>query len=219
MKENTDNADIEKEVLPRGLYCLTAEKYSRGRNNIEVVKQMIASGVKIIQYREKKKSMLEKYRECRQIRKLTAEAEVTFIVNDHVDLALVCNADGVHLGQQDLPPEEVRKLVGPEKIIGLSTHSPEQARTACEQPVDYIGVGPIFATSTKEDVCAPVGLDYLEFVVDRIALPFVAIGGIKEHNIEQVCRRGAGCVALVIEIVGAADIAGKINSLQQKMNG
>lgn len=208
---------MDKSVLPRGIYCLTGEKYSRGRSNIEVVEQMIASGVKVIQYREKEKTMREKYDQCLKIRELTREKDVAFIVNDHLDLALAVGADGIHIGQEDLPPGEVRKIAGPEIIIGLSTHSPEQARAALEQPVDYIGVGPIFDTSTKEDVCAPVGLEYLDYVVKNIELPFVAIGGIKEHNIEQVCRRGADCVALVTEIVAADSISDKINILQQLM--
>ena len=102
-------------------------------------------------------------------------------------------------------------------MIGLSTHSPEQALAAVEAGADYIGVGPIFATRTKEDVCDPVGFGYLDWVARNITLPFVAIGGIKEHNIGEVMRHGAKCCALVSELVGARDIAAKAAAVRQAM--
>jgi thiamine-phosphate pyrophosphorylase len=103
-------------------------------------------------------------------------------------------------------------------IIGLSTHSPVQAEAAERLGVDYIGVGPIFATNTKKDAGAPVGLEYLEYVVENSTLPFVALGGIKEHNIAEVYRRGARCIGLVTEIVGAHDIVAKVCALRMAMN-
>ncbi|NPV26546.1 MAG: thiamine phosphate synthase [Firmicutes bacterium] len=205
-------------LLEADIYGITAEEYSRGRSNLDVVAQMIAAGIKVIQYREKDKQMRQKYEECLKIREMTRQAGVTLIVNDHVDLALLVDADGIHLGQDDLPPEKVRELVGENMIIGLSTHSPTQAEAALKSGVvDYIGVGPIFATSTKKDVCAPVGLEYLDYVVKNIDLPFVAIGGIKEHNLAEVSGRGARCIALVTEIVGAEDIVAKVHSLRRKL--
>jgi thiamine-phosphate pyrophosphorylase len=208
-----------KKQLPSGIYGITAEKFSNGRSNIEVVREMIRGGVSVIQYREKyaHKSIREIYAECREIRKITAENEVMFIVNDFVDIALLVDADGVHVGQDDLPVDAVRKLVG-DKIIGLSTHSPEQAREALAIGADYIGVGPIFETRTKDDVCAPVGLDYLAYAAANVPIPFVAIGGIKAHNIDDVCRAGARSVCLVTEIVGAADIAATVRRLRDKMS-
>lgn len=205
-------------MLNTDIYALTAEEYSLGRSNIEVVEQLVAAGIKIIQYREKDKKKLYKYQECVKIREITEAAGVTFIVNDDIDLAMAVKADGVHIGQEDLPIEEVRRLVGKEMFIGLSTHSPEQARDAVRRGADYIGVGPIFATSTKKDVCAPVGLEYLEYVVNNISIPFVAIGGIKEHNILEVKNRGATCIAMVTEMVGAEDIKGKIKSIREKIS-
>lgn len=200
------------------IYGITAEEYSLGRRSIEVVALMIASGIKVIQYREKDKSLREKYLDCIKIREMTAQAGVAFIVNDHVDLALLVEADGVHIGQDDLPPERVRELVGGRMAIGLSTHSPVQAEEAVRSgAVDYIGVGPIFATSTKKDVCRPVGLEYLDYVIKNINLPFVAIGGIKENNIGEVSCRGANCIALVTEIVGAEDIPGRVKDLRSAL--
>ncbi|MFH0785955.1 MAG: thiamine phosphate synthase [Pseudomonadota bacterium] len=206
-----------KPTLPPGIYGITAEKYSRGRNTIEVVRAMIEGGIRIIQYREKRpaKSFAEMLGECREIRHLTREAGVLFIVNDYADIARLVDADGVHVGQDDLPVAGVRELIGPDKMIGLSTHSPEQAAAAVLAGADYIGVGPIFATATKEDVCLPVGLAYLDHVVrSSCPLPFVAIGGIKEHNLGQIVEHGAKTVCLVTEIVGAADIVATVGRLQ-----
>lgn len=208
---------MKRNILNTDLYGITAEEHSRGRSNIEVVKEMIAAGIKVIQYREKEKKMRYKYEECLEIRRLTKEAGVAFIVNDDIDIAMLVKADGVHIGQEDLPIEKVRELVGPDMIIGVSTHSPEQAQDAVRRGADYIGAGPIYRTYTKKDVCEPVGLKYLEYVVNHIHIPFVAIGGIKEHNIGEVRKKGAKCICLVTEIVGAENIAEKIRRIRNAM--
>jgi len=172
----------------------------------------------VIKYREKTKKAGAMLAECLALREMAAKAGATFLVNDHLDVALLCDADGVHLGQEDIPPPAARKLLGPHKIIGLSTHSPAQAQAAqASGMVDYIGVGPIFATATKKDVCEPVGLEYLEYVAEKIDLPFVAIGGIKEHNIALVRGRGAKTICMVTEIAGAKDIAAKTRTLLRMM--
>jgi len=205
-----------KPAFPTGVYGITAEKFSAGRTNLEVVQQMIAGGIRIIQYREKRpyKSFATMLTECRAIRRLTREAGIIFIVNDYPDLARLVDADGVHVGQDDFPVPDIRRLLGPDKLIGLSTHGPEQAQAAVLAGADYIGVGPIFSTKTKDDVCAPVGLGYLDHVVRTSPLPFVVIGGIKEHNLGEVLAHGAKTVCLVTEIVGAADIAATVRRLQ-----
>jgi len=197
------------------MYCITANRFSSGRSNLEVVRQMLEAGIKIIQYREKEFSMLAKYRECLAIRDLTAKYNACFIINDDVHLAMTVESDGVHVGQDDLPVEKVRSLIGDKVLLGLSTHSPEQARKAIESGiVDYIGVGPLFQTFTKKDVMPPVGLGYLDYIVKHHDIPFVAIGGIKEHNISDVIRHGANCVCLVTDIVGASNIGNKIQSIR-----
>jgi thiamine-phosphate pyrophosphorylase len=201
-----------------GLYCITAARFSLGRSNIAVVKEMLEADIRIIQYREKDYSMLLKYRECVAIRELTAKYGACFIVNDDVHLALAVQADGVHVGQDDLPVEKVRQLVGDKMIIGLSTHSPEQAdQAAASGIVDYIGVGPLYGTAIKKEPMPAVGLGYLDYVVARHRIPFVAIGGIKQHNIADVVRHGASCICLVSEIVGAPDIKAMIRLLGEKM--
>lgn len=206
-------------ILDTDIYCLTAEKFSLGRSNIDVVREMLDAGIKLIQYREKEKKTGEMYEECLAIRRMTIEAGAAFIVNDDIALALAVEADGVHIGQEDFPVEVVRRLVGDDMTIGLSTHAPEEAQEALRRGADYIGVGPIYRTFTKDDVVDPVGLEYLDYVVENIDLPFVAIGGIKEHNIGDVVKRGAQCVALVTEIVGAEDIGGTIQALRKAMQG
>ena len=208
-----------KPDFPAGIYGITAEKFSNGRTNVEVVRQMLAGGIRIIQYREKRpyKSFAEMLAECRAIRALTRATGALFIVNDHPSLALLADADGVHVGQDDLPVAEVRRLVGPHRLIGLSTHDPDQAAAAVTAGADYIGVGPLFATQTKDDVCAPVGLGYLEHAVATCPLPFVAIGGIKEHNIAAVAATGVRTCAVVSAITGAEDIAGVVQRLRKAL--
>ncbi|SCY81324.1 thiamine phosphate synthase [Desulfoluna spongiiphila] len=206
-----------RSIAGADIYGITGEEHSRGRDNITVVKAMIDAGITLIQYREKEKTMLERYRQCEILRRLTQDAGVTFIVNDHVDLALAVEADGLHVGQDDLPIPVVRKLAGPSMIIGLSTHSPAQAAAAVEAGADYIGVGPIFTTQTKKDVCDAVGLTYLDHVAQREDIPFVAIGGIKEHNIAEVRAHGAETIALVTEIVGAENISKRVKAIRKAM--
>jgi thiamine-phosphate pyrophosphorylase len=206
-----------KRTLPAGIYALTSELHSQGRSNIEVSREILASGVAILQYREKAKKVREMYEECLVLRAMTQQAGALFIINDHLDLALAVGADGVHIGQDDLPLSKVRELLGPDLLIGVSTHSPAQAQAAVNGGADYIGVGPLFTTHTKIDVCDPVGLNYLDYVIKNLAIPFVAIGGIKEHNLAEVIKTGARTVAFVTEIVGSPDIPGKIKSLQRIM--
>ncbi len=202
--------------LNTNLYGITGSKFSKNRSNKEVVTAMINAGIKIIQYREKEKSLKEKYIECLEIRKLTKDAGVTFIINDDTTLAQIIDADGIHLGQDDLPLPEVRAIVGEKMILGLSTHSPKQALEAAKVGADYIGVGPIFKTNTKKNVCAPVGYKYLKWVVENIQLPFVAIGGIKINNIKKIIQRKAKCIAMVTEIVGADNIEETIKQIREK---
>ena len=199
------------------LYALTDDNLSLGRPVLEVAQALLDSGIKILQYREKDKKAGKMLEECLALRRMTRAAGACFIVNDHVDIAILCDADGVHVGQDDLPLPAVRRLVGPDMIVGLSTHTPEQAKEALAAGADYIGVGPIYPTQTKKDVCAPVTLEYLDWVGANIDLPFVAIGGIKRHNIGEVMRHGARCCALVSELVGAPDIPARVAEVRAAM--
>lgn len=203
--------------IPKGIYGITGDNFSNGRSNYFCVEEMIKGGIKIVQYRAKTKDTREKVKEAREIRELCRKNGVIFIVNDNVDIALLVDADGVHIGQEDMHPDDVRKLIGNNKIIGLSTHSEKQGMEAYKNPnVDYIGVGPIFPTTTKDTT--PVGLGYLEYAVKNLDLPFVAIGGIKAHNIDAIIAKGAQRVCLVSEIVGADSISDMVRNLQKKLN-
>ena len=195
------------------IYGMTAEDLSFSHDNISDVADMLDAGIKVIQYREKEKSGLDMYRQCVKIREMTADAGALLLIDDFTDLALAVGADGVHIGQDDIPIEAVRAITGEDFIIGVSTHSPEQANDAVSRGADYIGVGPIYETHTKKNVCAPVGLSYLDWVVENISLPFVVIGGIKNHNIAEVFSHGAKCACLVTGIVGEKDIRATIQEL------
>lgn len=196
------------------IYALTGEEFSCGRMNLEVVRAMLAGGIRVIQYREKKKDARQMYEECLVIRRLTKEADALFLVNDHIDLAIAVDADGVHIGQSDLPPVVVRKLIGEDKVLGLSTHNPTEAQAAealgC---VDYIGVGPIFTTTTKADAQKAIGYDNLMAVRQAVSLPIVAIGGIKEAAVAETIAKGASMVAIISDLVGADDITEKARRL------
>jgi len=221
--------DLEKNALSKiykklssGIYCITAEEFSKGRSNIHVVKEMLSAGIKIIQYREKeerksRQSMLE---ECREIRIMTRDAGATFIVNDYLDIALLSGADGIHCGQGDLTVSDIRKISSA-LMIGVSAGSSEQMHKAVSDGADYIGIGPVFSTNTKKDASEPVGLELVSYASEKSDIPFVAIGGIKEHNLEQVLKAGAATVSIITDITSADDIKAKIlamNKIIQKFN-
>ncbi|MCG8633054.1 MAG: thiamine phosphate synthase [Desulfobacterales bacterium] len=209
----TDQSD--RPGLPKGIYGILGEAFSLGRSNVETARLLVDGGIDILQYREKahKKDRRDMLAECREIRKITAGAGVPFIVNDFLDIALMVGADGVHVGQEDLPVTAVKQLA-PDLMVGCSTHTPEQAARAVEDGADYIGVGPVFTTQTKEDVCDAVGFEYLDHVVATHSIPFVAIGGIKRNNIKAVADRGAATICLVTEIISAPDIKERIKELR-----
>ncbi len=194
------------------IYGITDTKFSK-LSPVEQAELMAIGGVKIIQYREKYADFLTKYKQCVEIRKITKKYGVIFIVNDHPDLAVMVKADGVHLGQDDYPVIAVRKLVGKDMIIGVSTHSPQQYNKAVEEGADYAGVGPLFPTNTKDNVMAAVGIEYLKWVVKNKKIPFVAIGGIKLHNIDKVIKENAKCICLVTEITTSDNIITKIKEI------
>lgn len=194
---------MKKFDLPIGVYAITDSKSGKNKKFLEYCEDLLKGGAKIIQYREKKRDLKLLLKEAKALRELTLKYNATFIVNDYLDIALLSEADGIHIGQDDLPIKDVRKILGENKIIGISTHTPQEAQQAIIDGADYIGVGPIFYTETKEDVCAPVTLEYLDFVNKNIKLPYVAIGGIKENNIDKVLAMGAKSICLVSELVGA----------------
>jgi thiamine-phosphate pyrophosphorylase len=198
------------------VYPVTCERLSQGRSNLEVLEAVIQGGSKIIQLREKDYSKRDLYHLAMKFRKSTTRAGVLLIINDHVDVALAVEADGVHLGQEDLPVQVARKLA-PELLIGASTHSLEQALQAEKDGADYINIGPIFSTETKEGVKPVLGPEAIATISPQVKVPFTVMGGINEENIDQVLAEGAGRVAMVTAITKAADIAVQVKSLKEKI--
>jgi len=198
------------------LYAITGEQFHPGRDMLTVMEEAIRGGVDIIQLRDKKSSHEVVLQKAGALRELTLKYNVTFIVNDYIGVALAVGADGIHLGQDDLPLLEARKIVG-DMIIGISTHSIEEARLAEQNGADYIGVGPVFATKSKEDVVSPVTTSYVREVANEISIPFVAIGGIKLHNVDEVLEAGARRICAISEIVGSQDVRGTCKSFVERI--
>ena len=178
--------------------CFITDKKHVSLSVYDVVFNILTSGIKFIQYREKEKPRRRIYEEAIELRRLTRNFNAVLIINDYADIALAVDADGVHLGQEDLPLNAARKIMG-EKIIGISTHNLEQAKAAEAGGADYIGFGPIFHTTTK-DAGKPVGIDGLRLVKKNVNIPVVAIGGINLDNIEAVVDAGADAVAVASAI-------------------
>ena len=163
-----------------------------------MVNNVLSAGVRWIQYREKDLSRRQIYENALNLRKLTRLFNATLIINDHADIALAVEADGVHLGQDDLPLKEARKIMG-NRIVGISTHDLAQAKEAESGGADYIGFGPVFHTTTK-DAGAPKGVDNIRKIKENVSIPLVAIGGINPDNVASVMRAGADAVAVATAI-------------------
>lgn len=198
------------------IYPVTCERLSEGRSNLEVLQAVIQGGSKIIQLREKEYGKRDLYNLALKFREITSRAGVLLIINDHVDIALGVAADGVHLGQDDLPLTVARRLA-PELLIGASTHSQEQALQAEKDGADYINIGPIFSTKTKEGVGRFLGPKAITEISPQIKVPFTVMGGISEDNIDQVLAEGARRVAMVTAITRAEDMAAKVSLLRERI--
>jgi len=190
------------------LYVITDEQLSKGRSHAAVAKQAIDGGADVIQFRDKSASSRKLYNDALAIRKITRQTNVIFIVNDRLDIALAVDADGVHVGQTDLPARVARQLIGEGKILGVSVETQQQAIQAEQDGADYLGVGPVFeARSTKPDAGEPRGLVLLKEIRHQCTMPIVAIGGINAHNAKDTIRAGADGIAVISAIVSADDIA------------
>jgi thiamine-phosphate pyrophosphorylase len=184
--------------LPR-VYPLTDVQLS-GLSHVEQVRRLSLGGASFIQLREKRMPALEFYEQA----KAAQQSGVRLIINDRVDIALAVGAAGVHLGQDDMPPEAARKLLGPQAIIGYSTHNVDQAIDAVRLPIDYLAIGPIFSTTTKTDTAAVLGLEGLRAVRQAVGdFPLVAIGGITHANAREVIHAGADSVAVISTLLSS----------------
>ena len=188
------------------LYLVTDTGLSRARPTVRVVTEALRGGVTVVQYREKTAGTRAMIEEARELRALCRAAGVPFIVNDRVDVALAVDADGVHVGQDDMPAALARRIIGPEKILGISAVDPEEAGRAEAEGADYIGASPIFATPTKTDAPPAMGVEGLRRLAAAVRIPVVAIGGMNAGNSAAMMAAGAAGVAVVSAIVAADNV-------------
>jgi len=191
-------------------YMVTWPSVSK-KDNISDVKDAVDAGCRILQYREKNKSIEEMIDEAKKIKDICKNKTI-FIVNDNLDVALEVDADGVHLGQDDTIIEVARKKLGENKIIGQTVHDLEEAVNAEKKGADYIGVAPIFDTDTKKDSVSPIGVDIIKEIRNKTNIPIVAVGGITKENVKQVIYMGADAAVSVSPILSSDDVFREIRS-------
>lgn len=198
------------------LYLVTDRVLCGERGVTETVRQALAGGVTIVQLRDHETTTRELLDIARELRDITAAAGVPFVVDDRLDVALAVGADGVHLGQSDLHPVDARRVAGTQLIIGHSVSCTDEIEAVTEWPddtVDYLGIGPVFATPTKPKAAAPLGIEGVREVLDGCELPAVAIGGIKDIHVAPLRAAGAAGVAVVSAVCAAADPAAAAREL------
>ncbi|HOI93852.1 MAG TPA: thiamine phosphate synthase [Syntrophobacter fumaroxidans] len=203
-------------LLDADVYPVTCAKLSNGRTDLEVLDAVIEGGARMIQLREKDLSKRDLYHLALKFREVTARARVLFIINDHLDIALAAEADGVHLGQDDLPLAAARRLA-PDLILGASTHSLEEALRAKHDGADYVNIGPIFPTKTKVGVDRLLGPEAIAAISPHLDIPFTVMGGINASNIDRVLENGARRIAMVSAITMAPDIAETVRAFREKI--
>lgn len=194
------------------LYVVITEAFCAGRSAVAVLESALAGGVRLIQMREKDldgKALLE---QARIFREMTRRYDALLIIDDRVDIALACRADGVHLGQDDLPVDAARALA-PELILGASSHDLDEALAAQNAGADYVNIGPIFATQTKSVPTGVVGPEMIDTIVPHLSIPFTCMGGIKAHNVHEVVCRGARHVAVVTAVTAAENVSAAARTL------
>ncbi|MBI4644734.1 MAG: thiamine phosphate synthase [Deltaproteobacteria bacterium] len=195
------------------LYVVITASFCAGRPVPEVLQKTLAAGVKIVQMREKEMSGRGLYEMAKEFRRLTEAAGALLIIDDRLDIALAAAADGVHLGQEDLPIEVARRLA-PELIVGASTHSLEEALAAQDAGASYVNIGPIFATQTKPTM-TPLGPETIDRIAPRLQIPWTTMGGINLANISQVVAHGARHPAVMSAVTAAADPQAAASALRQ----
>jgi len=198
-----------------GLYPVVSVEFCSGRSPFYVLEQILEGGAKIVQLRNKIDHKKDVYEQAIIFRTITVKYNARLIINDHIDIALATGADGVHLGQEDLPCSAARNLA-PNLIIGVSTHNLAEIKKAETDGATYINIGPIFQTNTKTVSTPPLGLEYLKAA--KTSLPFSVMGGIKKDNIVSLLQLGVKNIAMVTEITMAQDISGKTSELINEIN-
>ena len=196
----------------KGYYFITDSKLSRA-GNISDVEQAVSCGVEVVQYRNKNAETRQMYEEALRLREICKDS--LFIINDRVDIALAAEADGVHLGQSDMPCLAARKLLGYKKIIGVTVHNLAEALLAESIGANYLGVSPIFQTATKPDAGKPAGISLIEEVRAQVDIPLIAIGGINHSNASEVVRAGADGLCAISCVVAKENVRDEISKFQE----
>ena len=196
------------------LYAVTDRHWLNGRTLYEVVKESLDGGVTFLQLREKTLDEAHFLEEAKELQKLCKEYKVPFIINDNVDIAVAMNADGVHVGQSDMEAGDVRAKLGPNKIIGVSAHTVEEALLAEERGADYLGVGAVFPTGSKTDVDVLDG-GMIREITEAVHIPVIAIGGIGKDNVEKLAGNGLDGVAVISAIFAQKDITEATRELKE----
>lgn len=199
----------------RGLYVILDAEVAGGRDLVAIARQAIAGGARVLQLRDKIHDKGEQLPVARRLKGLCAARGAIFLVNDHVDLALAAEADGVHVGQKDLPVAFARRLLPRPLIVGASTNNPREARRAVRDGADYVAVGRLFPTASKLDT-RPATLDALQEVRRAVKVPIAGIGGITEENVDAVLEAGADMVAVIGAVVGAANVRAAARRLARR---
>jgi len=202
-------------VVDYSLYLVTDPELGRERPIGQIVEAAMRGGVTVVQYRQKNAGTRRMFEEALELRQLCRGYGVPFIVNDRLDVALAVDADGLHVGQDDLPAEIARKLIGPNKLLGVSVENVSQLRAAEAAGADYVGASPIFATPTKPDAPPAMGLAGLAELAHHSTVPVVAIGGLNASNAASIVRAGAAGLAVVSAIVAAQDVEAAARQLKQ----
>jgi thiamine-phosphate pyrophosphorylase len=206
---------MKLQSIDYSLYLVTDRDLSRGRSTLDIIKSAVAGGVTCVQLREKHCSTREFIEQALAIKHFLEARQVPLIINDRLDVALAVAADGVHLGQGDMPLETARKITGPSMLIGISAESVQDAVEAEIGGADYLGVSPVYATPTKTDTATPLGLEGLREIRERVKIPLVGIGGLNKSNAADAIRNGADGVAVVSAIVSADDPGTAAMNLKQ----
>ena len=200
------------------IYPVVSSEFCNGRSVCDIVANIASAGAKIIQLREKNLSDCAMFELVKKCKKITDNYQMLLIIDDRLDIAMAANADGVHLGQEDFPLTEAKKLA-PELFFGVSTHNQEEILKALADGCSYLNIGPMFPTQTKGVACGALGLEKIEELKSLVTCPFSVMGGIKEHHLEMLCAKGFKHIAMVTEITQAPDVTAKVKHLQQIMKG
>ncbi len=194
-----------KQAVDWSVYVITDRRVAGDRSILEVVRAALRGGATVVQLREKEATTRQMIELGRALHRITQEAGVPLIVNDRVDVALAIGAEGVHVGQDDMPAALARRLIGPDRILGVSAGTVEEAIQAQQDGADYLGVGDVYGTPSKPDAGEPIGVEGLAEITRAVSIPVVAIGGIRPDNAVAAIRAGASGVAVISAVVGAPD--------------